>query len=367
MKKRIYFVVADITFKGGIERVTVNLANELIKENDITIVSYFKTNKKINYELNEKIKVEYLSNEKYDGEPGSFKRLFKFLKSLYIVTKYFKEDESDVIIAQGMPVALMLFFLNFMNKKIIVCEHVHYFYYGKFIRFIRSILYKFYFKVIVLTKKDKEYFQKNLKNVECIPNFTSYISDKTSQLNNKVLISVGRLEEQKGYDILINICSKFLSKYPEWKLKIFGEGNLKEKLQNQIEKSNLKNQVLLMGTTDRIEQEYLNSDIYIMSSRFEGFPMVLLEATSYSLPIISFDCPSGPSDIVEDGINGFLIRNFNEKEMLEKIEILMNDEKLRKEMSKNCKEKIEKFSKEKILEKWRKILKNNILNEDDKN
>lgn len=355
--KKICFVLADITFKGGIERVTVNLANELIEENDITIVSYFKTNEKINYKVNEKVKIEYLSNRKYDGEPGSLKRLFKFLKSLYLIMKYFKKEENDVIIAQGMPVGLMLFFLNFMNKKIIVCEHVHCFYYGKFIRFIRNILYRFYFKIIVLTEKDKEYFQKKLKNVECIPNFIPSISDKISQLNNKILISVGRLEGQKGYDILIDICSKFLSKYPEWKLKIFGEGNLKKELQSQIEKFKLENQILLMGTTNKIEEEYLKSDIYIMSSRFEGFPMVLLEAASYSLPIISFDCPSGPSDIIENGVNGFLIKNFDVKEMQRKIEILMNDENLRKEMSKNGKEKIKEFSKEKVLKKWKTIFK----------
>lgn len=355
---KIHFIVADITFRGGIERVTINLANELIKENDITIVSYFKTNKKVNYEFDEKIEIKYLSNEKYIGEPGSLKRLFKFLRKIYIVTKYFKKESTDIIVAQGMPVALMLFFLNFMNKKIIVCEHVHYFYYGKIMRFIRNILYKSYFKLIVLTEKDKKYFQENLKNVDCIPNFIPSISNKTSELNNKVLISIGRLEEQKGYDILVDICSKFLSKYPEWKLKIFGEGNLKEKLQSQIEEFNLQNQILLMGTTDKIEEEYLKSDIYIMSSRFEGFPMVLLEAASYNLPIISFDCPSGPSDIIENGVNGFLIKNFDEKEMQEKIEILMKNENLRKEMSKNNKEKIEQFSKNTILKKWRELFYN---------
>lgn len=354
---KLYFVVADITFKGGIERVTVNLANELIKENEITIVSYFKTNEKINYELNEKVEIKYLSDKKYDGEPGSLKRLFKFLKLQYSITKYFRSNNCDYIIAQGMPVALMLFFLNFMNKKIIACEHVHYFYYRKFIRFIRNILYKFYFKVIVLTKKDEKYFQKNLRNINCIPNFIPYISDKTSVLNNRVLISVGRLEEQKGYDILINICSKLLFKYPEWKLKIFGEGNLKEELQFQIEKLNLKNQILLMGTTDKIEQEYLNSDIYIMSSRFEGFGMVLIEAMNMGLPLISFDCPSGPSDIIEDGVNGFLIKNFNKKEIQEKIELLIKNENLRREMSINGKEKIKQFSKEEILNKWRDLLK----------
>lgn len=352
---KLCFIVADITFKGGIERVTVNLANELVKENDITIVSYFKTNKKINYDLNEKIKIKYISDEKYDGKPGSLKRLLKFLKSLYIVTEYLKKEDNDIIIAQGMPVALMLFFLNFMNKKIIVCEHVHCFYYRKFVRFIRNILYKFYFKIIVLTDKDKEYFQKSLKNVECIPNFIPDISDKSSQLNNKVLISVGRLEEQKGYDILINICGKFLYKYPDWKLKIFGEGNLKKELQDQIEKFNLESQILLMGTTDKIEEEYLKSDIYIMSSRYEGMPMVLLEAMSYGLPVVSFDCPCGPKDIIKDGKDGFLVSFGEVGEMQEKVEMLIKDENLRRKMGKNGKKKIEQFSKEKVLKKWENL------------
>lgn len=353
---KLCFVVADITFKGGIERVTVNLANELIKENDITIVSYFKTNEKINYKLDNRIKVEYITNKKYDGEPGSIKRLFKFLRLEYFVVNYFKTKEYDYIIAQGMPVAFLMFFLNFTKKKIIVCEHVHHNYYGSFIKNIRKILYRYYFKIVVLTEKDKSCFNKYLKNVECVPNFIPYISKEISTLNNKTLISVGRLEEQKGYDILIDICSKFLYKYPEWKLKIFGEGNLKNKLEKQILDNKLEKQVLLMGTTNKIEEEYLKSDIYIMSSRYEGFPMVLLEAGNYGLPVISFDCPSGPSDVIEDGVNGFLIKNFDKNEIQTRIEELIKNEELKNKMGKNIKKKVEKFYKSEVLRKWNRIL-----------
>lgn len=355
---KICFVVADITFKGGIERVTCNLANNFINNYDIEIVSFFKTNENINYDLEKNIKVKYITDSKYSGEPGSLKRLFKFLKTFIRINLYFYKNKKEYIIAQGMPVALMLLPLNFMKKKVIACEHVHYDYYNEIIKWVRSKLYKYYYKVVVLTLKDKEKFEKNLNNVEYIPNYISKISEKKSLLNNKVIISVGRLEEQKGYDILIDICSRLLPNYPEWKLKIFGEGNLKEKLEKQIKKNNTSNQILLLGTTNEIEKEYLKSDIYVMSSRFEGFGMVLIEAMNIGLPLISFDCPNGPSDIIEDGVNGYLVKNFNKEEMLIKIEKLINDENLRIEMSQNNKNKILNFEKINILNKWKGVLKN---------
>lgn len=355
---KVCFVVHDITAIGGIERITVDLANKLLEENkEIFIISYFRTNKEINYKINEKIEIKFVTNKKTQGKSGSVRRGLQYIFSFFTINKFFLKNKFDYIVAQGMPVAVILFFLNFMKRKIITCEHVNCYYYNGIVRYVRNILYKFYFKIIVLTDKDKEYFARKIKNIECIPNFISNISEKKSNLNNKVLISVGRLEEQKGYDILIDICSKFLFRYPEWKLKIFGKGTLKEELQIQIEKHNLENQILLMGTTSKIEEEYLKSDIYIMSSRFEGFPMVLLEAENYGLPMISFNCPNGPDSIIENNINGFLIENFNKEEMQQKIEFLMENEKMRIKMGINSKNKVKMFSSENILKKWNEILK----------
>lgn len=354
--KKICFVVADLTFKGGIERVTCNLANDFSENYEVKIISFFNTNKEINFFLNPKVSVQYLTDEKYDGKPGSLKRMFKFFGIFLQINKLLKNMECDYIIGQGMPVSLMMFPLNFFNKRIIACEHVYYNYYKSLIRNIRDILYKYYYKVVVLTENDRKKFQRKLKNVECIENYISKISLKKSSLDNQTLITVGRLENQKGYDMLINICSLFIKKYPEWKLKIFGEGNLEDQLKKMVEKKGLTNQILFMGVTDKINKEYEKADVYIMSSRYEGMPMVLLEAMSYGLPIVSFDCPSGPSDIIEDNESGFLIKDFDQSKMKEKIELLINNEVLRKEMGKKAKIRVEKFSKYNILNKWNKIL-----------
>ena len=352
---KISIVVADITFKGGIERVTCNLANDFLENYEVEIISFFKSNENINYNLKDQIKVKYITDKIYEGKPGSMKRLIKFIKVFFKINFYLKKQEINFIISQGMPVALILFPLNFMKKKVIACEHVHYDYYNKIIKWLRNRLYKYYHKVVVLTSKDKEKFERKLNNVKCIPNYISKISKKKSLLNNKVIISVGRLEEQKGYDILIDICSNILPNYPEWKLKIFGEGNLKKELENQIIQKKIEKQILLMGTTNEIEKEYLKSDIYVMSSRFEGMPMVLLEAQSYGLPIVSFNCPNGPSDIVENEVNGYLVENFNQKQMEEKIEMLVKNENIKWSMGENGRKSIENFSKEKILEKWQSL------------
>ena len=150
----------------------------------------------------------------------------------------------------------------------------------------------------------------------------------------------------------------YFKKYPDWTLEIYGEGTEREKLEKKINKLGLENSFLLKGVEKNIQNKYLESSIYVMSSRFEGMPMVLLEAMSCGLPVISFDCPCGPRDMIKYNENGFLIEFGNIKEMANKIEELIANEEKRKLFGKNARKSIQKYSKDKIMEEWIKLFEN---------
>ena len=147
----------------------------------------------------------------------------------------------------------------------------------------------------------------------------------------------------------------YFKKSPDWILEIYGNGSERENLQNKINKLRLEKSFLLKGAEKNIQEKYLESSIYVMSSRFEGMPMVLLEAMTYGLPIISFDCPCGPKDIIKDNEDGFLVEFGNIEQMAEKIEKLISDEEKRKLFGKNARKNVERFSADTIMKEWKEL------------
>ncbi|HAT1515904.1 TPA: glycosyltransferase family 4 protein, partial [Morganella morganii] len=192
-------------------------------------------------------------------------------------------------------------------------------------------------------------------NVITIHNPIGFSSEKISNVKNKRIIAVGRLEYQKGFDLLINILNTPKFKESGWALDIFGTGSQKNKLQEIITSNNIGN-IFLKGNSQDIKAEMLGSDFLVLSSRFEGFPMVLAEAMECGLPCISFDCPNGPSDIIKNGENGFLIDMNNNSLFFEKIILLIESYDLRKELSVNAKKSIKSLTLESITKSWINLL-----------
>lgn len=218
---------------------------------------------------------------------------------------------------------------------------------------------------IVLTQQDKN--QLDFPNVVCIYNPNSFIEKyNISNLNNKQIISLGSLIDVKGYDRLIEAWNLVSIEHPDWQLKIFGEGENRKNLEELIENRNLKDKIHLCGQTSNVLPEYEQSSIYVMSSLYEGLPMVLIEAMSCGLPIISFDCDCGPREIITDGIDGFLVEQNNIKEFANKICLLIENEQLRKEMGKNAFEKSKQFSIDKIMPQWLTLFNDLIYKKDNK-
>ena len=206
-------------------------------------------------------------------------------------------------------------------------------------------------RFVVLTEEDKAYWG-NLPNIMVIPNAISGIPAGTALLENKRVIAVGRYTYQKGFERLVDAWHLLASRFPDWKLDIIGEGEERPLLEQRIHFYGLDGQVTLTRPTQEIGKVYQEASILASSSRYEGLPMVLLEAQAFGLPIVAFQCKCGPKDIVSDGMNGYLVPEGDTAGMAQRLEILMKDEALRKRMGLKAKESASRFNEEAIMEKW---------------
>ena len=211
---------------------------------------------------------------------------------------------------------------------------------------------KKYDSIVVLTEEDKESNWKGNPKVVVIPNPVNVKRGICSKLDAKRVIAVGRLVPQKNFASLINSFRKVSMKHPDWCLDIYGEGPEREMLQRLISELSLDDKVRLNGNSHRVSGEMVDSSILAMTSRFEGFGVVLIEAMSVGLPVVSYACPCGPKDIITDGIDGFLIPPGNEDVLAERLCELIEDESMRESMGKAALASVGRFDIDRIVQLW---------------
>ena len=211
---------------------------------------------------------------------------------------------------------------------------------------------KKYDQIVVLTNEDKEQNWKTRDKVIVIPNPLTYSHSFVSTLNNKTISAAGRLCHQKNYDLLIDSWLLVHHKYPDWHLNIWGDGPDRQRLRQKINNYNLDNSVFLKGYDNQILDKLATSSIFVLSSLYEGLPLVLLEAFSCGVPAVSTACPCGPKDIITEGKNGFLVPVGDKMALADRICRLIEDPNLREQMGGSALETSKQFSMDSIIHRW---------------
>lgn len=373
--KKVSFLMLHLGY-GGIESATINTVNELCKKYKIEIISFYKLANDQSCKLNKNITVKYLYNSGPNKEEfvNSLhnKKIFKLLKegliSLNILIKKkllminsIKYSNSKYIVSTRVEFSELLSKYGKNDTVKIAQEHHHHNNNKKYINKLKHNYRNIDYLCALTTslKKDYEVFLKKNKHTKIVllPNMLDIIPDEKSALKNKNLITISRLDPGKRNNEIIDIIKDLGDE--EVRLTIIGDGKELKNLEKQIHELNLQTQVTLTGylPKDEIKKYLLNSSIFLMASISEGLPMVLLEAMSYGVPCIAYETESGVNDIIDNNINGFIIKERNKEEYINKLKDLLSNNKKRINFGKAAKDKSLKFSNKEILKIWNKILK----------
>lgn len=357
---RVLIVINNISAIGGTERVTTHVANLLVKKGfSVDILSIHQPTSSTFFTIDSSIGQLSL----YPHEISLFKSLIPASFKLYSIAKKY-----DVTIFSDTQMSLLSGLVALLSKtKVIAWEHFNSTIVTRFGSrwFGRKIAARLSDLVVVLTKQDQENWQAKywLKNpVKVIPNPSSIkIKEKAvDEIRTSTVISVGRYTDQKGFDLLVQSWAAIDENIRQsWHLKIIGpNGSAKPSLMQQIKKLGLNN-VKLADTCADMVTEYNNADIYVMSSRYEGFGLTLIEAMSSGLPVVAFDCPMGPGEIIDEQY-GIIVEQENISALSEALSQLITDKELRENLSKQALLRAKDFSEQTIANVWKPTLINLI-------
>ena len=360
MKRKICFFSGLISRSGGTERVGILIANELVRRGfDVSILSFWNSCTPF-FKVDKRIKIDYL----LEYEEGKLYRTYIY--PIIKLRKYIKKEKIDVLIDIDTLLSRFSCYSTLGTKcKLISWEHFNYCYMNTDKKRIRAkkMVKKYADKLVVLTKEDKKMHIDGMnfkpENICQIYNPSPFKTMCKYDYDNRNFLAVGRLTNQKGFDLLINAWKIFEKNDKCWTLTIVGDGEDRDKLEKLAK--GLK-RIKFVGKTDDIENYYKNSACYILSSRYEGFPMVILEAQSFGLPIISFDCKTGPKEMVFNEKNGYLVENQNVKSLANAMIKFSQSKETAEKMSLQTKKFILNFSIEKIGKQWEDLICNMISN-----
>ena len=354
----IIYVIEDFSENGGVERIVSDKANTLSTQyhHNVTLISVYRDNRKEQFKLNDGINLIHLDVPFAKRITNSIKRLISRLYTIIIailrLNKEIKGLNPDIIFFTTTLGAILLPFCHTKARKIYESHLARNYNPFNKLFFLTELRAE---RIICLTSGDAKEF-KYTKRVDIIPNYINEVKLHVEDYFIKKAIAVGRLEYQKGFDILIDCWKEISKEFPDWQLDIYGEGSCKEELQHQIESLKLGDKVKLCGRNNNIIELYPLYSIHLMTSRYEGLPMTLIEAQSCGLPSVVLDFKYGASDIVSNCYNGLIIEQGNRKLFIEAVMKMMSSEKLRKEYGTNALTIGKRYSKESIFNRWIKII-----------
>ena len=374
--KKITFLMLHLNY-GGIEKQVTTLANNLVSDYEVEIISLYDiVESKSFYKLDDRIKVKFIfpygpnreelkNNLSKFNIKGLFREIKKGIKMIYMkyfgLKKVIQNINTDILISSRIE-----FSKQITRDDIITISQEHSYindpkYLKKCKKAFKNIDY-----LVVMTKQAKELYIKWLEKydlntkVVVIPNMIDKnTTGEISSLDNGQMISIGRLEEVKDFKTLIIMFSAII-KYHGMTLKIIGEGSQRQELEELIKKYELEKSVILTGRldSDKIKEELLKSDIFVLTSKSESFSLALCEAMNYGVPCVAFDVDVGPREIIDNEKTGFIVPDRNISAMSKRIDELLNSKELRVKIGKEAHEKVARYYPENVVKMWYEIFKN---------
>ena len=365
---KIIYCIAGTYNSGGMERSLALKANYLVKCGvEVMIITSDQRGRKPYFDLDPRIgQVDLGINYDRNQQKGTLGKVLGYLrlqrKHRKTLEKTLRQHKPDIVISLFDHEATFLHNIKDGSKKILEVHFSRFkrIQYGRkgftgWLDKLRSIndlkIAKLYDRFVVLTHEDKHYWG-NWSTLRVIPNANSFEAILSADLTEKRVIAVGRLDYQKNFEQLIHAWDLVFKAHPDWILSIFGQGPQKQELQDLIIQLGLQAVVHLRDPVKEIDQEYLKSSILVLTSRYEGLPMAMLEGQACGLPLVAYACKCGPKDIIRQGKNGFLIPPGDQKELAKRLVQLIDDSELRKRMGMESRMLSSNYSIDNVMGQW---------------
>lgn len=374
---KILYQIHSTYNPGGMERVLLNKVRYFVEEKgwEVVVVTTDQHSRPSFYPFPEDVKMIDLGINYSDdnGKPfhkklfGYFRRRLEHRKRLVALLE---QERPDIVDCFYPGESSFVPSLKDGSRKVMELHQSKLFHYqynrsglmglaDKVRAWMDERMVRKFDRFVVLTQEDMQMWGE-MPGIRVIPNAANFIAEKYSDCSAKRVIAVGRLDYQKSFDRLIQVWEKVHQQMPDWRLDIFGQGEWQEMLQGMIDERGLQETVKLNGPTKNIGQEYSESSMIVMSSHYEGFPMVMIEAMACGLPAVSFDFKCGPRDIIKEGENGLVVKDGDIDGLAKAMMALMRDEELRRKMGENAKRVVETFSEAKVMDKWVRLYEETI-------
>lgn len=370
---KIVYCISGMYKSGGIERVLAGKVNYLVAHGvEATIITTDQADRPDFFPIDPRVKrIDLgLNYDRFDELP-TWKRYWETYKLKHIhrsrLEEALRQEKADVTVSVLRQESAFLPALKDGSKKILESHSAKatpvlmYPLGDKLRRTLGKLRMKAqerlasrYDRYVILTKEEAPLWE-GKANVVVIPNALPFQTQSPAPCEHKRLIAVGRMEYQKNFPELLQIWSQLAPAYPDWSLHIYGSGWMLDSLRAQAQELGIASQVIFEGAVANMQEAYRSSSIYAMTSHFEGLPMVLLEAQASGLPIVSYACPSGPKDIVTDGVDGYLVAPYDKEAFKQRLQSLMDSEALRKQMGPSAFSASQRYAVEPIMERWMRL------------
>ena len=369
---KLIYCIASVHHPGGMERVLLNKLSWFVRQGDydLTVVTTDQGGLSPFYTFPSIVKMIDLDiNYADDNQRNPLVKITNYFRKRRLhrrrLTDLLQHERADIVVSLYPSESSFIPRIKDGSKKVLELHYNKYFRLqynrggilglaDRFRTWQDERIVRRFDQFVVLTHEDAAYWG-NLPNLTVIPN-AALRTDmaQADTRNSRRVIAVGRLDYQKGFDRLIEAWGLLPADLHEtWHLAIFGQGEWKEKLLQQIRNLHLEESIQIYPPTTEITQAYAASAFLTMSSHYEGFPMVMIEAMSCGLPVVTFDYPCGPKDIIRDGENGLLVKEGDITSLSQALERMMKDEGMRYSMGHFARAATETFSEERIMSLWK--------------